>query len=83
MKGDVPEPERRHHREGPVKTGDPGMVLPLIGHQEMEDHAEDGHHDRQHKHEFEELAEVSPCAFSLEKVADHGGVELHCAPSTG
>src|SRR5699024_2757961 len=36
-KGYIPEAECCHHREGPIKTGDPAVSLSLINHDKMEE----------------------------------------------
>ena len=77
VKRDVPKAERRHHREGPVKAGDPRMVLPLQRHEKMKNHAENNHQEHQHQHKPQKLADVSLGALPLEKITHHGGAELH------
>ncbi len=77
MKGNIAETQSGHHREGPVNTGDPGIVLPLKGHQEMEDDAVDGHQKGQNEKEFEKQAEIAFGAFAVRKIAQYGRVILH------
>ncbi len=53
MESDVAEAKRRHHGESPVEAGDPGVLLPLAQHQDVEDHGV----DRDHAHQDEQEAQ--------------------------
>jgi len=76
VKGDVAEAERRHHRQGPVHTGDPGVLLSLAYHQKMEQDGVEGDHGRDNAHEFEQDLNV-PLSRPVKKIGQLAEDKLH------
>ena len=56
--GDVTETEGGHYHECPVKTGDPGMFLPLCYHEEVKDHTVDGYHPDESEQVFQKHTDI-------------------------
>ncbi len=80
VKGDVPKAEGRHHGQGPVDTGDPGVVVPLPLHQEVEPDGVDEDQGREDQGEAEEDAEVPPTPPAARGGHDLRYQELHDPP---
>jgi len=69
-KGDVPKTERGHDRQRPVDPGDPGMFLPFIFHEPVEDDAVSGDHDAQGNEKAPQHDHIVLCAALVQKGHD-------------
>ena len=83
VEGDVAEPQGGHHRERPVDTRDRGEVAALVGHDHVEEEAEDRHQHRQKQGELGQGADVAARPPVLEQVEQLRGQKFHCCPPTG
>ena len=71
VEGDVAEAERGHHRERPVEARNPGVLLTLAQHQQVEaDREEDDHRpeSEEEAHEYTEIANSAPAADQCRKL---------------
>src|SRR5690625_4988718 len=75
--GDITKAERAHHRERPVKPGEPRMLLPLIDHEHVEEHAEHDHHKQQQGGILQQCECILADRSVAEKISELGGEEFH------
>jgi hypothetical protein len=76
-KRDVTKAERAHHREGPVESRYPAVLLPLEEHDIVEKQTEDCHHRREHPDEAEKQEHISAAGRAAGKERELGREELH------
>ena len=76
-KGDIPEPERRNHRQGPVDPGEPGELAPFPQHEQVEDHTVDGDDDDQHRQQAGQRPEVFSVGVLPQEMGELCGKRLH------
>ena len=84
MEGDVPEAQGAHHRERPVEARQPGVLLALLEHQDMEDRRVGDHDEAEQK----QVAEEAPQVAARPALGEEGGElrrnEFHlCLPGAG
>ena len=77
VEGDVAEPQGGHHRERPVDAGNRGEVAALVGHDHVEEKAEDRHQHRQEQGELGQGADVAARPPVLEQVEQLRGQKFH------
>ena len=72
-KRDIAETERGHDRQRPVDPGDPGMLLPFILHEPVENNAVGGDHDAQGDEKAPQHDYIVLCTTLMQKGHDLGG----------
>jgi len=78
MEGDVAKAQRRHHRQRPVKAGDPGVVLPLPGHEQVKQDAEEENESDEDDHQTQQRMQLGAAGAVLKNGGDNGGKALDC-----
>ena len=73
----VPKTERWHDGQGPVKTGDPGVVFALILHDEVENRAVDNDRNAHESQELSKWTQVSLNLLVLKEVSQLRRHEFH------
>jgi len=74
---DVAEPERAHHGEGPVEAGQPGVLLPLVEHEDVEEDGVDRDRCREEAEVLQQDADVRAVLGAREQVGELRCQELH------
>ena len=75
--GDVTEAQGGHGRQGPVKTGDPGIIAVFVDHQNVKDDAVENEKENQHQGELEEQPHVASLLTASEQKGKLCGHRLH------
>ena len=77
MKGDVAETQGGHDGEGPVKTGQPGVIMSLIGHNQVKKNAVNGEKQRQEDQVTQDEPDVLLGVQVSEEEEELMGYKLH------
>ena len=80
-KRDIAEAQRGHHRQGPIHSGDPGMVTPFgVQHDHVKKHRVENDENQQHQI-LEQCADTLACAGFAEEVGNLAAQKLHLVAS--
>jgi hypothetical protein len=77
VESDVSEAEGAHHRERPVETGEPGMLLALMQHHQVEQHRVEQNGAGEERQVLEQCSQVASRFLLLEEVRDLRREKLH------
>jgi hypothetical protein len=59
LEGDIAEAQRRHHGEGPIEAGEPGVLLALPLHEDVEDDGIEPDHRQDQEQEAHEAPHIA------------------------
>jgi hypothetical protein len=77
LKGDVTEAERGHDGEGPVEAGQPGVLLSLLFHDDVEQDRVEDHERGEGKEEAEKQLEIALAVATAQIEGEQRGKEFH------
>jgi hypothetical protein len=81
LERDVAKAEGSHHHKGPVKAGEPRVLLPFRFHEKVKRDAVKGDHNHQNEQELQKQTNIALGAFLLYEITEEGGVKLHSVES--
>ena len=78
MESNVAKAQRAHHRQGPVDSSQPGMILPFrVQHDHVEENREEQNNPDQKGGEFEKRANISARCRLIQKIGELRAEQLH------